>query len=120
MIGESVVLRRVEHFEQRRRRIASEIRSDFIKLVEENDRITAFDTAQGLNDAAGQSADIGAAMAADFGFVAHAAESNAGEFPAQGVSNAASQRSFADAGRSHQAKDRAFNFFASLDDGKEL
>jgi hypothetical protein len=40
-----------------------------------------------LNDLAGQRADIGAAMAADFRFVANAAQGNANEFPARSVAD---------------------------------
>ena len=46
MVGERVVLRRVEHFEQRRRRVAAKIRADLVQFVEQDDRVAAFDAAQ--------------------------------------------------------------------------
>ena len=42
MIGERVVLGRVEDFEQRRRWIAAEIRADFVDLIEHHDGIAQF------------------------------------------------------------------------------
>ena len=46
MVGERVVLRRVEHFEQRRRRIAAKIRADLVQFIEQDDRVAALDAAQ--------------------------------------------------------------------------
>jgi hypothetical protein len=74
IIGESMVLLRVEHFQQRGCRIAAEIGTDLVDFIEENDWIVGFDSAQALNDASGQSAHIGSAMATDFGFIPHATE----------------------------------------------
>ena len=73
-----------------------------------------------LNDAAGHRADVSAAMAANLGFVPHAAERDAGEFAAQRVGHAFAEGGFADAGRADEAEDRAFDLFAALDDGDEF
>ena len=45
-------------------------------------------------------------MAADFGFVVHAAEANAHEFAVHGARDRLAERSFADAGRTDEAQDR--------------
>jgi len=45
------------------------------------------------------SADIGAAVAADFGLVVHAAEADAGEFAVHGVRDRLAERGLADARR---------------------
>ena len=120
VVGEGVVLRRVEHFEQRRRRVAAEIRADLVQFIQQDHRVAAFDAAQGLDDAAGQRAHVGAAVAADFGLVAHAAQGDARELAAQRVGHAAAQRGLAHAGRADQAEDRAFDLLAPLDDGQEF
>ena len=120
MIGERVVLRRVEHFEQRRRRVAAKIRADLVEFVEQNHRIAAFDAAQRLDDASGHRADVSAAVAANLGFVAHSAQRDAREFAAERVGHAFAERRFADAGRADEAEDRAFDLLAALDDGDEF
>ena len=112
--------RGIEHFEQGGGGIAAEIGADLVDFVEQDDRVAGFDAAQGLNDAAGQGADIGAAVAADFRLVPHAAEGDAGEFPAEGVGDAFAEGGFADAGRADQAEDGAFELLLELDDGQEL
>ena len=120
MIGERVVLRRVEHFEQRRRRVAAKIRADLVQFVEQNHRVAAFDAAQRLDDASGHRADVSAAMAANLRLVPHAAERDAREFAAERVGHAFAERRFADAGRADEAKNRAFDLFAAFDDGEKF
>ena len=120
MVGERVVLRRVEHFEQRRRRVAAKIRAHLVQFVEQDHRVAAFDAAQGLDDAPGHRADVGAAVAANLRLVAHAAERDAGEFAAERVGHAFAEGGFADAGRADQAEDRALDLLAALDDGEEF
>ena len=39
VVGEGVVLRRVEHLEQRRRRVALERHAELVDLVEQEDRV---------------------------------------------------------------------------------
>ena len=83
VIAEGVVLLRVEHLEQRRRRIAAEVGAELVDLVEDEDRVLRLGAAQPLDDLAGQRADVGAAVAADLGLVAHAAERDAHELAAE-------------------------------------
>ena len=74
MIGEAVVLLRVERFEQRRAGIAAKVRADFVDFVEHEHRVVAFGAAQALNDPARQRSNIRAPVTANFGFIAHAAQ----------------------------------------------
>src|SRR5258708_7726589 len=59
-------------------------------------------------------------MAADFGFIAHAAERDTNEFAAGGVADGHGQRGLAHARRSDEAKDGAFGIFYELAYGKEF
>jgi hypothetical protein len=77
----------IEHFHQRRGRIAAKIHGHFVDFVEYKNGIRGAGLAHHLDDLAGQGADIGAAMAANFRFVAHAAERHAHEFPARGAAD---------------------------------
>src|SRR5580765_3348229 len=120
MVGESVVLRGVEHFEQRRSRVAAEIGAHLVQFVQQNHGVAALDTTQSLNNPARQSADISAAMPTDFGFIPHATQRNAGKLAPKRISHAAAQRCFPNAGWTNKAKDRAFNLFAAFDNREEL
>src|SRR6266702_2083290 len=103
MIGERAVLRRVQHFQQRGRWIATKISADLVQFVQQNYWVAAFGAAQGLNDAPRERANISAAVAANLSFIPHAAEGDPRKFTAQRVGHTASQGSLADAGRPDQA-----------------
>ena len=120
MIGEGVIQFRVEHFHQRRGRIAAEIGGHFVHFVQHEDRIHGAGLLHHLDDLAGQGADVSAAMAANFGFIAHAAKRYAHEFAAGGAADGHGQRSFADAWRSDEAKNRALGILYQLADGEKF
>ncbi len=107
MIAKRVVLRRVEHFEQRRRRIAAPIRPDFVDLVQHDDRIHRAGVSQRANQPSRQRTDVGPAMSADFRFVAHAAKRHPHELPARGSCDGFTDRGLAGARRSDQRQDDA-------------
>ena len=74
VVVEGLVLLGVEHFEQRRRRVAAEVGRHLVDLVEQEHRVARAGLLQALDDLAGQRADVGAPVAADLGLVAHAAQ----------------------------------------------
>ena len=74
VIPEGVVLRRVEHLEQRCRRVAAPVRANLVDLVEHDHRIHRAGVAERPHEPSGERADVRAAMAAYFCLVAHAAE----------------------------------------------
>ena len=54
VIRERVILFRVQHFEERRRRIAPEVVRELVDLVENDDRIAGAGLLEALNDPAGK------------------------------------------------------------------
>ena len=74
VIGECIVLLRIEYLEQRRRRISSEIHRHLVHFVEQEHRIDRSRLLHPLNDLAGERADVRPPMTADLGFIAHAAQ----------------------------------------------
>ena len=74
MVVECVVLLGIQNFQQRRRRIAAKIVSELVNLIEQYERIDDAGLLHHLNDLPRQRADIGAAMAANFGLVAHSSQ----------------------------------------------
>ena len=79
VIAEGVVLRRVQHLEQGRRRVAAVVGADLVDLVQQHDRVHRAGLGDGPDDAAGQRADVGAPVTADLGLVADATESDPDE-----------------------------------------
>ena len=106
VVHEGRVLLRVEHLEQRRRRIAAEIHAHLVDLVEQEERIGFLGLLHRLDDLAGHRADIGAPVAADLGLVAHAAQRHADELAAGRLGDRLAERGLADAGRADEAEDR--------------
>src|SRR4051794_4459774 len=105
VVAERRVLRRVEHLEQRRARIAAPVGADLVDLVEEDDRVHRARVAQRADEAARQRADVRAPVAADLGLVAHAAERHADELAAHRASDGLADRGLAGAGRADQGQD---------------
>ena len=81
------VLFGIEHLKQRRGRIAAEILTELVDLIEQEQRVAAAGLLEVRNDLAGQRTDIGPAMSADFSLIAHAAERLADEFAARRLGN---------------------------------
>ena len=102
-----MVLRRIEHFEQRRRRIAAPVGAQLVDLVEQDHRIHRAGIAQRAHQPAGQRADIGAPMAADLGLVPHAAERHPDELPAGGPGDRLANRGLAGSRRADQRQNGA-------------
>ncbi len=120
VVAERGVLLRVEHFEQRRRRIALDAAPELVDLVEHQHGVARAGLAQRLDDVARQRADVGAPVAADLGLVVHATEADAHELAAQRPRDALAERGLADAGRADEAQDRAAPFRVQLAHREEL
>ena len=106
MVLELRVLLRVEHLEQRRGRIAAEILAELVDLVEQEQRVARARLAQVGDDLARKRADVGAAVAADFGLVAHAAERLAHELAPGRAGDRLAEARLAHARRADEAQDR--------------
>ena len=106
VIPECEVLFRIEHFEERRRRISAKVGADLIDFVHHKYRIIRSCLVNVLNDAAWHRSDVGAPMAADLGLVVYATQAHANKLPAQRPRDRFAQRRFPHARRPHKAKDR--------------
>ena len=103
MVGESKILLRVEHFEQRRGRIAAVVRANFIDFVEHKHGVNGAGAAHGLDNPTRHRADVRAAVPAYFCFVSDAAQRNAHELAAQRLGNGFAERGLASARRADEA-----------------
>src|SRR3546814_11312806 len=88
--------------------------------LEHQDGVARSGLADRLDDVARQGSDIGAAVAADLGFVVHAAQADARELPPGRPCDALAQRRLADAGRADEAQDRALAVGPQLADREIL
>ena len=102
VVQERVVLFRVQHLEQRRRRVAAEVHRHLVDLVEQEHGVLRSRLLHHLDDLAGEGADVGAAVAADLGLVAHAAERQADELAVHRARDRLGQRRLADSGRARR------------------
>ncbi len=80
--------------------------AELVDLVEHHHAVARARLADRLDDVAGQRADIGAPVAADFRLVVDAAEADAHELAAHGARDRLAERGLADAGRPDEAQDR--------------
>ena len=74
MILERMILRRIEHFEKRRRGITAPIGAELVDLVEHDHGIHCTGVAQCAHEPAGQGSDVRASMTADLGLIANATQ----------------------------------------------
>jgi hypothetical protein len=91
VVAKAVVLLGVEHFEQRGKRIALIAGRQLVDFVQHEHRIAPAGLSHGLRNVAGQRADVGAPVSADFRFVMHTAETYAAELESQRLRNALAQ-----------------------------
>ena len=102
-----MVLRRVEHLEQRRARVTAVVGTDLVDLVQQHNGIHRSRLADRAHDPARQRAHIGATVPADLGLVAHTAQGDAHELAAQRPGHALTQRRLADTRGTGQHHHRA-------------
>src|SRR4051794_22072507 len=91
VIHEHVILFRIEHFEERSRRITTKIHRHFIDFVEHEDRVSGASLLHHLNNLSRQGSDISPPMAADLSLIADAAERHPDEFTAGCLSDGHAQ-----------------------------
>ena len=106
VIGERVVLCRVEHFEQRRCWIALEGDPELVHFVEEEDRVARPGLLHPLDDAARHRPDIGPPVATDIGLVPRATKRDPDVLPPHRAGDTLGHRGLADTGRADEEQDR--------------
>src|SRR5205809_539085 len=110
MIHEPMVLFRVQHFEQRGRRVPAEIHAHLVHFIEHEDGVPRSGFLHHLNDLARKGADVGTPVAPNFRFVPYAAQRQPDKFPSGRVRDRPSQRSLAHAWRPDKAQDGPLRF----------
>ena len=120
VIEERVVLLGIEDLEQRRRRVAAEVHRHLVDFVEQEDRVHRAGLLHHLDDLAGEGADVRAAVAADLGLVAHAAERQPDELAVHRARDRLGERRLADSGRSGEGQDRGLGLLDERAHGQEL
>jgi hypothetical protein len=114
VITELVVLLGVQHLQQCAGRVAPEISPQLVDFVQQEQRIARANLGQALQHLARHRANIGAAVAANFGLVAHAAQRHAHVLAPGRLGNRLPQRGFAHARRTNQTQYGRLHFIHAL------
>jgi len=118
MVHEGEILGRVQDLQEGRGGIAAKIAAQFVDFVEHEHRIIGFRPADALDDPAGQSADVSAAVPPDLRLVPDAAQGDADELSAQGAGDGLPQRGFARSRGTYETEDRSLRVRFQLPDGQ--
>ncbi len=120
VVGEGIVLLRVQNLQQGGRRVAVVAGPQLVDLVQDHHGIHDAGLFDARKDAPRHSADIGAAVAADFGFVADAAEAQADVFAPEHLRDAFPEARFPRPGRADQQQDGPLLVLLELHHGDVL
>ena len=120
MVSKGGVLSRVQHLQQRRRRVTAAVGAQLVNLVQQQQRIAAACLLDGGDDAAGHGAHVGLPVTADFRLVVDAAQGDPGHLPVHGLGQRGRDGGLAHAGRPHQADDLPTEVGCQLLHGQEL
>ena len=120
VVREGRVLLGVQHLQQRGGRVPAPVRAELVDLVQQEERVRRLRLLHALDHLAGHGADIGPAMAAHLGLVAHAAQRHAHEVAPRRLRDGLAERGLAHAGRPDQAQDRPLDLRAAALDRQVL
>ena len=120
MIAKRHVLLGVEHLQQSRGGISFEIIAELVDFINQHQAIAAARLLQRSDDTAGHRTDIGAAMTANIGFVAHATQRKPRIIAPHAPRNRARDRRFSNTRRAYQANNLSFDPTRQLLYGKKL
>ena len=120
MVAESPVLLTIQYLQQGRSRVAPHIAGQLVDLIQHQQRVHGTGAGQGLDNAAGHSADIRLAVAADIRLVPHAAQTQPGALAVHGLGHGQSHGGLAHTGRPHQAEYPALGVRVQLPHGDKL
>ena len=105
VVGERLVLLRIEDFEERGLGRAAPASAHLVDLVEEEDRVLDLRLSERMEDPAGEGPDVGPPVSADLGFVADTAERDPDERSPGRVGDRLAERGLSDARRPDEAKE---------------
>ena len=114
VVGERVVLGRIQDLEQRGRRIALEGHAQLVHFIEEEDGVLGSRLLHALDDATRHRAHVSAPVAADVGLVPGAAQGDADVGTAQGPGDRLGDRRLAHARGAQEQQDQALRLLVVL------
>ena len=120
MIVEGAVLLGVQCLQQSCRRVTPEVTGQLVDLVQQHQRVRALGGDHGTDDLTGHGTDVGAAVAADLGFIPHAAQTDAHILAAQTFGDGTCNAGLADARRADQADDLRLDVRSQLAHGQRF
>ncbi len=105
VVHERMVLFRVQNLKQRRRWVAAKIHAHLVDFIQQKNRILRPGFLHHLDDLPREGADVSAAMTADFGFIADAAQGQPDKLAARCSRNGGGKRGFPNSRRARQSRE---------------
>src|SRR5437667_4276207 len=105
MVGKSTILLWIKHLQQRCAGVPPVLRGKLVNFVKQENRVTRTYGLHRLDNAPGQSANIGTAMPPNFGLVVYTAQGNACKFTPQRIGYRTSQGCLTHTRRADKAED---------------
>ena len=87
MVGKSVILFGIKHLQQSAGGVATKVCTKLVNLIQQKQRIACTSLTEILQNLARQRPNIGAPVATDFRFVAHASQRHAHIFASRSLGN---------------------------------
>ena len=106
VIIERLVLLRIQHLQQRRRRIAAEVAGHLVDLIQQQHRIHRPRLLHRLHNFSRQRPNVRAPVPANFRLVPHPTQRNPRKLPPHATRDAPRQRRLPDPRRTHETQDR--------------
>ena len=107
MIGERIILLRIQHLQQSTRRIAAVITAQLVHFIQHHDGICGTALLDPVHDPARHGADIGAPVPADLRLITHTAKAHPDILPMQSLCDTLSDTGLPGTRCAHKQKDRA-------------
>ena len=120
MVGEGIVLLRIQYFQKSCRRISIVGRRELIDFVQHHDWIRNTGFLNPVHDSTGHRPEIGSSMPADIRFIPYTAEADPYILPAERLRDALSDTRFTGTRRTDEEKNRAGLLFLQVHDGNLL
>ena len=118
VVAEGAVLFRVQHLQQGAGGVAAEVAAHLVNFVKEEHRVHGARLLDARDNPAGNRADVGAPVAADFRFIPHAAQGHLHKLAPHRLGDSPDDGGFAHAGRAHKAKDWALHVLLHAQNGQ--
>ncbi len=120
VVLERIILLRIQHLQQRRRRVAAEVRGHLVDLIQHDHRVLRPGLLHRLNNLSRQRSNVRPAMSANLRLIAHATQRQPHKLSPRRLRNRHPQRRLTYARRSNEAQNRSLRILHQLPHRKKF